>query len=52
MPGILISFILLLVAIVVGWRYRRGGIVLFYIVLMVSTVVLWHHTTSQLNIYL
>lgn len=52
MPGILITFILLLISILTAWFNRRWGVITFSIFLIVSSLVLIHHTTDHLSIYL
>lgn len=52
MPGILISFVLLLIAVTTAWFNRRWGVITFSIFLIVASLVLLHHASDQLSIYL
>ncbi|WP_198150411.1 MULTISPECIES: DUF5993 family protein [Francisella] len=52
MPGILISFTLLFVAVLTAWFNRCWGIITFSIFLVVAGLVFFHHATNHLSIYL
>ncbi|WP_178948711.1 DUF5993 family protein [Francisella sp. Scap27] len=52
MPGILISFVLLMISVSTAWFNRRWGVITFSIFLIVASLVLLHHATDQLAIYL
>lgn len=52
MPGILISFVVLFIAIVIGWFNRRWGVISFSAFLVVASLVFLHHATDHLAIYL
>jgi hypothetical protein len=52
MPGILISFILLLISAITAWFNRRYAVIIFSIFLIIAGLVFLHHATSQLSIYL
>lgn len=52
MPGILITFILLLISVTTAWFNRRWGVITFSIFLIVASLVFLHHATDQLSIYL
>lgn len=52
MPGILISFIVLFITIIIAWFNRRAGVIAFSIFLVVASLVFLHHATDHLNIYL
>ncbi|WP_235261394.1 DUF5993 family protein [Candidatus Francisella endociliophora] len=52
MPGILISFVLLLISILTAWFNRRWGVITFSIFLIAANLVFLHHATDHLSIYL
>ncbi|OIN84935.1 putative membrane protein [Francisella sp. TX07-6608] len=52
MPGILISFTLLFISILIAWFNRRWGVITFSIFLIVAGLVFLHHATIHLSIYL
>ncbi len=52
MPGILISYIFLFLAVFLSWFSWRWGIIVFSIFLVVTSLVFLHHATDHLMIYL
>lgn len=52
MPGILITFVLLLLSVIVVWFKRRLGMFVFIVFLIVFALVFLHHATDHLQIYL
>ncbi|WP_257786356.1 DUF5993 family protein [Francisella uliginis] len=52
MPGILISFFLLLISMITAFFNRRYGVIIFSIFLIIASLVFLHHATNQLSIYL
>ncbi|MED7789333.1 DUF5993 family protein [Francisella sp. 19X1-34] len=52
MPGIFISFILLLISTITAWFNRRYAVIIFSIFLIIASLVFLHHATSKLSIYL
>lgn len=52
MPGILISFTLLFISILIAWFNRRWGVITFSVFLVIAGLVFLHHATNHLSIYL
>ncbi|WP_239986779.1 DUF5993 family protein [Fastidiosibacter lacustris] len=51
MPGILITFILLLISVISSWFYRKLSIILFCLTLIFMGFVFLHHATDNLGLY-
>ncbi len=52
MPGILIGFSLLLLAMIFGWFRRKAGIFLFWLTLSWAGLVFLIHAQDHLGFYL
>ncbi|WP_233263326.1 DUF5993 family protein [Caedibacter taeniospiralis] len=51
MPGILFTFLLLLISVLTAWFNRKAGITLFFLFLIVMGLVFLHHATDHLGLH-